>query len=116
MGEILKSELQYLAEEFPAYVTNPRGIGLFAAFDLSSKTERDKVIIGLFLCKIHLIQDHLGQFFFRERAQLPLKNFGVSPAKIHKSRGYLICWLIPNIIKNYHVPLLVSNLVHGYAN
>ena len=42
-GNYLLAKLQGLAEEFPGFVTNPRGIGLFAAFDLPSGTERDHV-------------------------------------------------------------------------
>ena len=40
-GNYLLTKLQALAEEFPGFVTNPRGVGLFAAFDLPSATERD---------------------------------------------------------------------------
>ena len=29
--------------DFPGYVTNPRGLGLWAAFDLPSGTERDEL-------------------------------------------------------------------------
>ena len=47
MGDFLQSELQDLAEEFPLYVTNPRGLGLFAAFDLPSQTERDNLFSNL---------------------------------------------------------------------
>ena len=55
MGAVLKKELQFLSEEFPAYVTNPRGLGLFAAFDLPSQTERDKVINGLLKNKLLML-------------------------------------------------------------
>jgi len=55
MGVVLKKELQFLSEEFPAYVTNPRGLGLFAAFDLPSQTERDKVIDGLLKNKLLML-------------------------------------------------------------
>ena len=44
MGGKLLNGLQDLAEEFPALVTNPRGTGLFAAFDLPSQFERDNLI------------------------------------------------------------------------
>ena len=43
-GEVLISQLHGLAEEFPGFVTHPRGAGLFAAFDLPSSTERDAAI------------------------------------------------------------------------
>ena len=55
MGNYLLGELQNLAEEFPAYVTNPRGLGLFAAFDLPSQTERDNVIAKLMENKLLIL-------------------------------------------------------------
>ena len=47
--------MQNLAEEFPFYVTNPRGLGLFAAFDLPSQTERDNVIAKLIKNKLLIL-------------------------------------------------------------
>ena len=44
MGDFLLLELQKLCEEFPAFIVNPRGTGLFSAFDLPSQTERDQLI------------------------------------------------------------------------
>ena len=32
-----------LSLDFPGYVTNPRGLGLWTAFDLPSSTERDEL-------------------------------------------------------------------------
>ena len=55
MGEFLLAELQNLAKEFPAYVTNPRGLGLFAAFDLPSQTERDNVIAKMMENKLLIL-------------------------------------------------------------
>lgn len=46
-GEYLISQLNVLAEEFPGFVTNARGAGLFAAFDLPSSTERDAAIAAI---------------------------------------------------------------------
>ena len=42
-GEYLQSHLNKLSLDFPGYVTNPRGIGLWTAFDLPSSTERDEL-------------------------------------------------------------------------
>ena len=42
-GKYLQSHLEQLSLDFPGYVTNPRGIGLWAAFDLPSSTERDEL-------------------------------------------------------------------------
>ena len=44
MGDLLLIEMQNLCQEFPAFIVNPRGKGLFAAFDLPSQTERDNLI------------------------------------------------------------------------
>ena len=41
MGEYLLKELKELMNEYPGYITNARGLGLFCAFDLPSGTERD---------------------------------------------------------------------------
>jgi len=43
LGEYLVGRINTLSDDFPGFVTNPRGLGLFCAFDLPSKTERDKV-------------------------------------------------------------------------
>lgn len=42
VGNYLQKKIQWLTEEFPGFVTNPRGKGLFCAFDLPSMTERDE--------------------------------------------------------------------------
>jgi L-lysine 6-transaminase len=44
MGDLLLREMHNLCEEFPAFITNARGKGLFAAFDLPSQTERNNLI------------------------------------------------------------------------
>ena len=64
MGDFLQSELKNMAEEFPFYVTNPRGLGLFAAFDLPSQTERDNVIAKLIKNKLLILPsgDHAIRF------------------------------------------------------
>ena len=55
MGDFLQSELQDLAEEFPFYVTNPRGLGLFSAFDLPSQVERDNLLANLLENKLLIL-------------------------------------------------------------
>ena len=44
MGSHLLSNLNELALKYPGYITNPRGLGLFCAFDFPSTIERDKFI------------------------------------------------------------------------
>ena len=42
MGDYLLDSINNLSTKFPGYVTNPRGVGLFCAFDMPSTIERDK--------------------------------------------------------------------------
>ena len=44
MGEYLLNLINHLSIDFPGYVTNPRGSGLFCSFDMPSSLERDKLI------------------------------------------------------------------------
>ncbi len=43
VGDYLVGELQKMAGEFPSVVSNPRGRGLFAAFDVSTPDMRTKI-------------------------------------------------------------------------
>ncbi len=43
VGEYLVSGLQNLAAEFPSVVSNPRGLGLYAAFDVVTPERRTKI-------------------------------------------------------------------------
>ncbi len=52
-GEYLLTKINELEEEFPAFITNSRGLGLFCAFDLPSSIERDKLINEMY--KNHLM-------------------------------------------------------------
>jgi len=45
VGEYLVKRLHALAEEFPAIVSNPRGLGLFAAFDVATPELRNSIRI-----------------------------------------------------------------------
>ena len=48
-GKYLQKKIKELSIEFPGFVTNGRGKGLFCAFDLPSSSERDeawKVMMG----------------------------------------------------------------------
>ena len=78
MGAVLKKELQFLSEEFPAYVTNPRGLGLFAAFDLPSQTERDKVIAGLLKNKLLMLPSGDDAIRFRPHLNVTSEDLKTS--------------------------------------
>ena len=47
-GNYLLESIKNLSKEFPGYISNPRGVGLFCAFDLPSQIERDK-LLGILL-------------------------------------------------------------------
>ena len=78
MGDFLLGELGNLAEEFPAYVTNPRGLGLFAAFDLPSRTERDKVIGGLLKNKLLMLPSGDNAIRFRPHLNVTKEDLTTS--------------------------------------
>ena len=78
MGDFLLGELGNLAEEFPAYVTNPRGLGLFAAFDLPSQTERDKVIVGLLKNKLLMLPSGDNAIRFRPHLNVTKEDLTTS--------------------------------------
>jgi len=74
MGNFLQSELQDLAEEFPFYVTNPRGLGLFAAFDLPSQTERDNLLSNLLENKLLILPSGDQAIRFRPHLNVTKEN------------------------------------------
>ena len=74
MGDFLQSELQDLAEEFPAYVTNPRGLGLFSAFDLPSQTERDNLFSNLMKNKLLILPSGDQAIRFRPHLNVTKEN------------------------------------------
>ena len=78
MGDFLLGELGNLAEEFPAYVTNPRGLGLFAAFDLPSQTERDKVIGSLMKNKLLMLPSGDNAIRFRPHLNVTKEDLTTS--------------------------------------
>ena len=77
-GEYLQSHLNQLSLDFPGYVTNPRGIGLWAAFDLPSATERDELWAQLM--KNNLLILVSGDKSIRFRPHLNVKSEDIDKA------------------------------------
>tara|TARA_B100002051_G_C16718149_1_gene630707 strand:+ start:218 stop:1537 length:1320 start_codon:yes stop_codon:yes gene_type:complete len=77
-GEYLQSHLNQLSLDFPGYVTNPRGIGLWAAFDLPSGTERDELWAQLM--KNNLLILVSGDKSIRFRPHLNVKSEDIDKA------------------------------------
>ncbi len=65
MGTYLLNNINHLANEFPGFVTNPRGTGLFCAFDLPSSIERDKFISETFNKKLMILGSGDASIRFR---------------------------------------------------
>ena len=59
------SKINELENEFPAFVTNTRGSGLFCAFDLPSAVERDKFCSEAFKNKLMILGCGIKSVRFR---------------------------------------------------
>ena len=85
MGDYLLDCITSLSDEFPGYVTNPRGKGLFCAFDMPSGIERDK-LIGLLLDKnIMILGSGLKSIRFRPHLNVLKEDLDVCINAIHDS-------------------------------
>jgi len=78
MGAVLKKELQFLSEEFPAYVTNPRGLGLFAAFDLPDSDSRDQLANLILEDKLLMLPTGDDAIRFRPHLNVTLEDLKTS--------------------------------------
>jgi len=82
-GQYLLNKINELEEEFPAFITNSRGLGLFCAFDLPSPIERDKLVAEMY--KNHLMILGCGVKSIRFRPHLtvtePEINFAIDVIK-----------------------------------
>ena len=72
MGSYLLEKLIELEEQFPAFVINSRGKGLFCAFDLPSSTERDNLVTEMH--KNNLLILSSGTHSIRFRPHLTVKK------------------------------------------
>ena len=85
MGDYLLDCITSLSDEFPGYVTNPRGKGLFCAFDMPSGIERDK-LIGLLLDKnIMILGSGLKSIRFRPHLNVLKEDLDICINTIHDS-------------------------------
>ena len=85
MGDYLLDCITSLSDEFPGYVTNPRGKGLFCAFDMPSGIERDK-LIGVLLDKnIMILGSGLKSIRFRPHLNVLKEDLNICINAIHDS-------------------------------
>ena len=82
-GQYLLNKINELEEEFPAFITNSRGLGLFCSFDLPSPIERDKLVSEMY--KNHLMILGCGIKSIRFRPHLTVTeseiNFAIDVIK-----------------------------------
>ena len=82
MGDYLLKHIHELTNEFPGYVTNPRGKGLFCAFDLPSGIERDKLINILLDEKLIILGSGDNSIRFRPHLNVIKEDIDVAITKI----------------------------------
>ena len=90
MGKILLKGLKDLTMEFPAFVTNPRGLGLFAAFDLPSPTERDNLIRKLMDNKLMILPSGDQSVRFRPHLNVTEKDLNLALEIIQTSLSSIL--------------------------
>ena len=82
-GNYLLSHIIKLSNSFPGYITNPRGKGLFCAFDLPSTIERDKMISKLLDEKVIILGSGDNTIRFRPHLNVNKKDIDIALEKIH---------------------------------
>ena len=82
MGHHLLEQINILAYLFPGYVTNPRGQGLFCAFDLPSTIERDKMITELLDRKLIILGSGDNSIRFRPHLNVVKRDIDIAIEKI----------------------------------
>ena len=78
MGWYLLSKINDLSLEFPGFATNPRGVGLFCAFDLPSTIERDKFISLVFNEKLMILGSGDASIRFRPHLNVSENDIDVA--------------------------------------
>ena len=82
-GNYLLSHIIKLSDSFPGYITNPRGKGLFCAFDLPSTIERDKMISKLLDEKVIILGSGDNAIRFRPHLNVNKEDIDIALEKIH---------------------------------
>ena len=85
MGIKVLDEINSLCNNFPAFITNPRGLGLFAAFDLPSASERDKLIKKLYKNKLIILPSGDQSIRFRPHLNVTEKDIDLAFSILNSS-------------------------------
>ena len=83
MGYHLLKNINELTNEFPGYITNSRGQGLFCAFDLPSTIERDKMISKLLEKKLIILGSGDNSIRFRPHLNVKKEDIDLALQKIN---------------------------------
>ena len=82
MGTYLLNKIDELSNDFPGYITNSRGKGLFCAFDLPSGIERDKLINILLDRKLMILGSGDNSIRFRPHLNVKREDIDIAIGKI----------------------------------
>ena len=85
MGAYLLKQLNELENEFPGYISNARGLGLFCAFNLPSSSERDKMIAELFENKVMILGSGDNSIRFRPHLNVIKSDIDAAIEIIYKT-------------------------------
>lgn len=85
MGNTLKSALQGLAEEFPELVSNVRGLGLMAAFDLPNPEKRNMLRQKMMEEGVIILGCGSRTIRFRPHLNISEEEIGIAVSKIRNS-------------------------------
>ena len=85
MGNYLIQKIKFLEDSFPGFVLNSRGRGLFAAFDLPSTTERDRVINRSYKNKLLILSSGDYSVRFRPHLTVTEKEIDIAIDILYKS-------------------------------
>jgi len=85
IGRYLLENLLKLQDDFPAYITNARGLGLWAAFDLPSMTERDDLWEEMMKNKLLILSSGDKSIRFRPHLNVGKKEIDHALEIINKS-------------------------------
>ena len=77
-GDYLLNSIEGLCDSFPAFITNPRGKGLFCAFDLPSQFERDNAVQAMMDNKLLILPS--GDQSIRFRPHLNVSSSDIDAA------------------------------------
>ena len=89
-GEYLLDKIKFLEENFPGFVSNSRGKGLFSAFDLPSSTERDRVVKQAYSNKLLILSSGDYSVRFRPHLTVTTEEIDIAIDTLYKSKNKII--------------------------